>query len=347
MRRVQKWMDETLPVKTFSFLMLVSSAVYAVPDRPPGMPGGGCWADPMNNLIVVLSSSSFYSNQEGTVATMNFMTQPSTYPGWCYSEDADFKAARYFGLESGLVIPGKTEKYYQMSDDVDVRVGVNFSDGYAEAYPPMWDRYYPATAGATRPGVSELVGARVGNSGSVTFKLRRTLIGGAFFVPGGLELARMYRYVYAGKHPTIPLYRLITQQTLIPVPVVCGINGGKTIDIDFGLIDSDRLTQSALSSPYHEQQHLQYKCNTSLTQDMRVDLVAEPAAFSDAIKTTNPDVGVVMLYNNVPVKPYGSFKTKVVNGMGSDDVSFAIVGNGKKPATGDFTGSAVLIIASL
>ncbi|MBM7345418.1 fimbrial protein [Pantoea coffeiphila] len=333
-----------LPIKVLAFVMLASSTAYAVPSRPAGMPDGGCWADPMNNLMIALSASSFSTNQEGETATISYTTQPEEYPGWCYSESGA-TSATYFASDIGINTPGKFPGYNKLTDDVDFRITIDFSG--VEISSPFVDKGITALIGPTGDGVTMLQRATKGNRGKIDFKLRRTLIGGAFFVPGGMELANLYRYVYYGSRSTIPVYRLITQQTIIPVPVECSINEGKTIDIDFGLIESSMLTTSALSSRYQDDRQLQYKCNTTLTQNIQVNLVADSAPFGNAIKTSNPDIGIVMLYNNQPVTPNNGFQTMLVNGMGSDNVSFAVVGSGKKPAPGDFNGSAVLIIGQL
>lgn len=332
--------------KLFTLLMLASSTVCAVPSRPAGMPNGGCWADPMNDFSVVLTLDSFSSNKEGERAGSSFVTMPEYYPGWCYSESGANSASWFTGT-LGINTPGKTAGYYKLSDDVDFHISVWFQ-GTGTISPPFYDKDFGATMGPTGNGVTALQLAAVGNRGSIDFKLRRTLIGGAFFIPGGTELFRLYRYVIPGyNRPTIPVYRLITQQVVVPVPVECRINNGKTIDVNFKLIQSSALTTSALSSSYQEKRQLDYKCNTGLTQDINVTLVADSAPFGEAIKTSNPDIGVVMLYNDRAVKPDNSFRTKIVNGAGSDNVTFAVIGSGNKPAAGNFTGSAVLIISSL
>lgn len=349
MNRLKRIVGKKRLIKALGMLVLMQTSLtaHAVPSLPAGMPNGGCWADPMNNLIIKLGASVFTSNQEGAEAIIGFNTQPVNYRGWCYSTSGQ-KWASVFTSELGLYMPGKFSGYYALSDDVDVRIGINVFGTGDERFPPFSDLELSfATAGPDGNGITPLSAAVVGNNGKVYFKLRRTLIGGAFYVPGGVELARLYRYVYKGSQPNIPIYRLITAQTIIPVPAECRINEGKAIDVNFGLIESSVLTTSAQSSPYKESRQLQYKCNSTLSQNIKINLVAEPASFGNAIKTTNPDIGVVMLYNNIPVNPYQSFQTRLDNGMGSDNVSFAVIGNGRKPATGAFTGSAVLIISPL
>ncbi|MEI2606929.1 fimbrial protein [Erwinia aphidicola] len=156
----------------------------------------------------------------------------------------------------------------------------------------------------------------------------------------------MYRYVYFPAPQ--PIYRLYSEQFVVPVPVECRINNGTLIDVPFGNVDSSLLTDSASTSPYHVERALSYKCNTSLSQDIKVMLAADPAGFSDAVKTSNRDIGVVMLYKNQPVPPNGSYATTLVNGTGSDAVSFSVVkSSGTTPATGPFSGSATLIISNL
>lgn len=349
MNRLKRIVGKNRLIKILTLLMLVqtSATVCAAPGRPAGMPDGGCWADPMNNLIIKLGSSMFTSNQEGAEAVVGFATDPVNYPGWCYSESGQ-KSASVFSTELGMSFPGKYSGYYKLTDDVDFRIGINFFLTADERFPPFRDEQInSAGAGPLGNGVNPLSAASVGNNGKVYFKLRRTLIGGAFFIPGGMELARLYRYVFKGAQPSIPIYRLITAQTIIPIPAECRINEGKAIDVDFGLIESSALTTTVQSSPYKENRQLQYKCNSSLSQNIKINLVGEPAPFGDAIKTSNPDIGVVMLYNDMAVKPYQSFQSRLDNGMGSDNVSFAVIGNGRKPATGAFTGSAVLIISPL
>ncbi len=79
---------------------------------------------------------------------------------------------------------------------------------------------------------------QVGNAGTITFRLRRTIIGGAFSYPGGIELANLYRYVFSSMPSTVPMIELITEQTLVPIPVECRINNGQTISVAFGNVDS-------------------------------------------------------------------------------------------------------------
>ena len=325
-------------------LLLAAAAASATPSLPPGMPDGGCWADPMNKLQVKVGTATFSANTEGNTGEVSFKTTPEAYPGWCYSKNGAMRAASFMS-EVKNPQSEKQSGYFKLSDDIDYRIT------FHKLTTAPFDYFYSedATLGPRYTGISSLSGAQVGNAGTITFRLRRTIIGGAFFYPGGVELANLYRFVWPrNPRPTVPMMELITEQTVVPIPVECRINNGQTISVAFGNVDSSLVTASPASSPYKADRALTYKCNTALTQDINVSLAAEPAGFGDAIKTSNPDLGVVMQYHSQTVKPNGAFKTRLIDGQGSDNVSFALVGSGaKKPVTGPFSGSATLIITNL
>lgn len=331
--------------------LLVSVSARAVPEKPSAMPDGGCWADPMNNLTITLGNAAFSSNIKGSIATVNYETVPRSYDAWCYSTSSSTKAAGFFQSKVFMPASDLWQNYFKLNSDVDYQVRIDL--GIAKPISPFKDHAGKNegadVAGPEQAGVSKLylTGNGIGGRGVIYFKLRRTLLGGAFFFPGGLELANMYRYVYKGNPSPTPIYRLFTGQTVIPVPVECRINNGRLISVPFGIIDNSQVNTSALQSLYKAERPLTYRCNTSLTQDIMVNVAAEPAGFADAIKTSNADIGVVMLYQNQTVKPNAGFKSKLVRGLGSDSVTFAVVGSGKTPATGPFTGSATLIISNL
>ncbi len=311
------------------------------------MPDGGCWADPMNKLKVKVGTATFSANTEGSTGKVWFQTTQSYYPGWCYSQSSGPDLAEYFSSKVKNPQSEKQSGYFKLSDDIDYRLTF---DDFTTAAP--FEKYYvqrsiaPVLATVILPRLDNC--AEVGNGGTITFRLRRTIIGGAFSYPGGIELANLYRYVFPSMPSTVPMMELITEQTLVPIPVECRINNGQTISVAFGNVDSTLVTASPASSPYKADRSLTYKCNTALTQDINVSLAAEPAGFGDAIKTSNPDLGVVMQYHSQTVKPNGAFKTRLIDGQGSDNVSFALVGSGaKKPVTGPFSGSATLIITNL
>lgn len=340
-------------VAMLAALLLSAHAASAVPDLPAGTPDGGCWADPMNNLTIKLTSANFSSNTAGSIAKINYRTTPTNYNAWCYSTVNKYIFADRFDSEINLPISYLNAGYHKLTDEIDYKLSIKLSHA---ALPPVVApfSYQLGTnpggllAGPKVAGVSKLnpTPPALGSTGIIEFKLRKTLIGGAFNLPGGIEIGNLYRYIYSPAPE--PIYRLYTEQFVVPVPVECRINNGTLINVPFGNVDSSLLTSSASTSPYHVERALSYQCNTSLSQVIKVVLAAAPAGFSGAVKTSNKDIGVVMLYNNQPVPPNGSYVTTLVNGTGSDAVSFSVVKRGgTSPATGPFTGSATLIISSL
>lgn len=74
-------------------------------------------------------------------------------------------------------------------------------------------------------------------------------------------------------------------------------------------------------------------------------LVADAAGFSDAIQTSNRDIGVVMRYQQKTVPSGGSFHTEVVNGLGSANLDFAQIKQvGSNLKEGYFCGNGVLTL---
>ncbi|MOA56288.1 hypothetical protein D3C78_1802400 [compost metagenome] len=85
-----------------------------------------------------------------------------------------------------------------------------------------------------------------------------------------------------------------------------------------------------------------------MTQNIDINLIATPAAFSsDFITTTLPDdVGVVVRHNGQVVKPNQKFSTTLLDGFGQDELQVAPVARDlTKSITGSFTASATLIMS--
>lgn len=335
-----------------AYILMMNSLAYALPLLPPGMPDGGCWSDPVNVMTAKIDTGAFSSNNAGGTLTTHY--SGDAYKNtWCYSESGRH-TARFNRVETDLSSAGPFDQYLKLTDDVDVKIYIN-SVNYAfyvpiknsQQAPPGEDAPGPGGNGITSMGMGM---ATAGNSGLLTFRLRRDIVGGGLIIPSGIELLRFYRYVYSEKYPTRPIFQINTPGMIIPTPAECQINHGQKIMVTFGDIDRSLLTANAASSPYHMQKPLTYKCNTSLTQDIKVTLVATPAGYADAIKTTNPDIGVVMSHNGRTVAPGNNFSSRLVNGQGSDDVKFTVVKNpaAEEIATGQFTNNdTVLIISTL
>ncbi|MEJ4043412.1 fimbrial protein [Erwinia sp. SLM-02] len=127
----------------------------------------------------------------------------------------------------------------------------------------------------------------------------------------------------------------------------CAINNSQDIDVNFGLIARDQVTTSAASSPFRREVTVPYQCKDTGNWAVKMTLSADASAFSSsAVKTSNPDLGVEIYHQGKLLKPFDSINSQIVNGVGSDDFTFSLVGSGKSEiATGPFTGSAVLVMS--
>lgn len=146
-------------------------------------------------------------------------------------------------------------------------------------------------------------------------------------------------------------WRLIADNDANFVTTSCTINSGQQIDVDFGDIRQDKLTVTATSATIKQNKALTYDCeDTTATQDILIRLVSDTASFSsDLIATTNSDVGVALTYNGKVIKPNEGFKSRIINGKGSDTISFIPVKSStkfKNITTGPLTGSATLIFSA-
>jgi type 1 fimbria pilin len=147
-------------------------------------------------------------------------------------------------------------------------------------------------------------------------------------------------------------WSLIADNDAYFVTTSCTINNGQQINVDFGPIRQDLLSNSPTSTNFKQDKNLTYNCDdTTKSMDMAVRLVSDPSAFStDLIRTTNSDVGIAMLYKGNVVTPNQTFSSKIINGVGNDTISFVPVKNGavsyQNIATGDLTGSATLIFSA-
>ncbi|RTF41486.1 fimbrial protein [Serratia marcescens] len=130
----------------------------------------------------------------------------------------------------------------------------------------------------------------------------------------------------------------------------CTINGGRQMSVDFGPITQDNFTTTVNSAVIKQSQHIDYHCEGSnASQDIAVRLVGNTSGFSsEAIQTSNANIGIAMLYKGKVIKPNEIFNSKIVNGMGSDTLTFVPIKKNvpfNEINTGPFSGSATLVFS--
>ncbi|WP_233527848.1 fimbrial protein [Serratia sp. PAMC26656] len=119
-------------------------------------------------------------------------------------------------------------------------------------------------------------------------------------------------------------WRLIANNDAYFATTSCTINGAKQVNVEFGLMSTDKFTQSVSNAQVKKEQSIIYQCDdTKATQDILVRLIGDTSSFSlDLIRSSNENLGVAMMYNNEVVRPGKTFRTRIVNGVGNDTVTF-------------------------
>ncbi|HHQ6631064.1 TPA: fimbrial protein [Serratia fonticola] len=314
-----------------------------------------CWPYSGDNAFrVTLTKGSFTSSKAGSTAVFSYTGVPRYYMSCWANYPAGTNPYVLGFYQSRIDLPPSDfgNGFYKVNEDFDIKITIGGDGGHV----------VPSTQSIQGPIVSDGDGevnrrytklARFASdvtSSNITLRLRRDQLGGVVRIPPMVKLFRGYRLVSGSRGiPTVindaPIMSMSTAGQLIQVPVVCTINHGVSIEVDFGDIDNTKLSSDG--SSYVKTIPLQYRCNTAVTQDVDISLIAAPAAFSsELIATTLPDdVGVVVRHNGQVVKPNQKFSTTLLDGFGQDELQVAPVARDlTKSITGSFMASATLIM---
>ena len=153
--------------------------------------------------------------------------------------------------------------------------------------------------------------------------------------------------VPAGGSPTFTWTFVAANDTIV-TSGGCAINDGNQIEIDFGSVIQKQLSSSTAIRSVSR--YIPYKCRSgSVTMGIRMSLVADRTTFSnDLIKTTNAAIGIKTMRGEDQLLPMsGSIRSSISQGIGGDTFTFSLLKQeGATPATGNFTGSATLIMSA-
>lgn len=324
-------------------LALTTLSAYAEPDNT-------CWGDPVNIAVVGIDASDFPSNKKGTEVSLWYQTTPDTFSGVCNRSFSGLyiDMTHYIDMGDGLVPSELNSGYFKLSDDVDIRI--------------RYDRYYfpvvpPAARGKTVPPIGHEVirnDFSVAGSGWITFKLRRDIIGGGIVVPSDTVLFSAYRVMNIRPFPPRPSRPLLQARTraggqVVPVTPVCSINQGNVIEVNFRTLQTDQVASRSDGERYSKDIALRFSCNTSLTQDIKVQLVADSAGFSsDLIRSDNNALGFALKYRGQLVPPMSTFPARLDGGNGSENITLTPVKDSSVLLqAGAFNASAILIISAI
>ncbi len=312
-----------------------------------------CWTSIGNNEFnVTLTNGNFSGSKAGSIAKFNYSGVPLYYDVACW---LDYEVgwggsliSPFFYDQSKMNLPPSEfgNGFYKLSEDIDVKVYVGEGAMFPHQVPSE-----KGILGGNHPGVAPgiyLFSSYFGGSAksTITLRLRRDQLGGIVKIPAGVKLFRAFRSVWSTTvFNDTPIMSMSTAGQFIQVPIVCTINNSAAIEVDFGDLDNTQISSDG--SRYVKIIPLQYRCNTAVTQDIDINLIAAPSAFSsDFIATTlAEDVGVMVRYNGQVVKPNQKFSTTLLNGIGQDELQVApVVKDVTQAVTGSFTASATLIM---
>lgn len=312
-----------------------------------------CWVSNANNdFSVTLTNGSFSNSKAGATATFNYSGVPLYYDVVCWIDYKKDWGGTRPGItwydQSKMDLPASEfgNGFYKLNEDVDVKIYISGGGWFPHDVPSE-----KGISGGNNPPVdpgtylfSSYFGGSAGST--ITLRLRRDQLGGILRVPANVKLFRAFRSAWSATvFNDAPVMSMSTSGQFIQVPVVCTINNGAAIEVDFGDIDNTRLSSDG--SRYVKTVPLQYRCNSAVTQNIEINVIAAPAAFSaELIATTLPDdVGVMIRHNGQVVKPNQKFSTTLLNGVGQDELQVAPVAKDvTKAITGSFTASATLIM---
>lgn len=327
------------------FLFFFCGSTHAEPDNT-------CWGDPVNTSVVDLGNAKFHGNKKGTISDVINYSVRGKLSGICNrsaKNATDMAYYRDLGPTLTLSPDSNGAKYYVLNDDVDMII---VSDSYLPLGPDKWP--FGNIVPPLGQGIRFNDIKNVASTGQIYLKLRRDIIGGAVVVPSDIVLFSVYPVIKMHSNPpraSKPVFEAHTKTggQVIPVGQECSINQGNTINVNFNILQTDQVPTSGNGKRYSKDITLHFSCNSRITQDIRVQLVADTAEFSsDLIRSDNNQLGFALKHNGQLVKPMNSFGARIYSGAGSDDITLTPVKDPKAPLqAGAFSASATLVIMSL
>ncbi|EKT57783.1 fimbrial protein [Providencia rettgeri] len=307
-----------------------------------------CWdATGQNHVTYKISTGSFANNRAGSTAIFTFKPTIATISTKCWYENKgqyDTYINRYY---SSLLMSSSINNFFNINKDIDIRVKVYgidlpaFRNGIFKPQNPNDGKVFDQKVGLTYPAPE------------ITIKLKKDQLSGILYLPKIMLYQENTSFSFNSADPNTinnntPTFIAYIEDSYIPLPIMCKINDNNPINIEFGDLDNTKITQDG--SNYLKTIPLKYQCDTPITQNIAVQLVASPAAFSsNLIASSMPDdIGVMLKYNGEIVKPNSTFNTILTDGFGQDELQAApVINTPLKPITGDFTASATLLMSLL
>lgn len=324
------------------FLCLLSLPSFAEPDKT-------CWENPPNKLVAEITNLTITGNKKGDKGIAKYGTSPNFYSSIC--NNLNGVAAKEYFLKGDSVLPPSeiNRGYYKLSDDLDIKI--KYQDGrqyYTVPFENLGQK-----DGIPIPQGSEvrIFGMEAGGNGEVELILRRDIIGGAIIIPSEIMVSNLFRkfglYNNYGEYAHSPVIEVYTRSQVIPVPVLCSINGGAMTNIEFGNIDVNEIPADTYMSKSGKEASLFFQCNEPISQAVKVNIIGTASSFrSDSLISDNPDVAFAIFHKGKVISPLSGFPSSINNGYGNDVITVSPVKNpnAKEIRLGDINSSATLIL---
>ncbi len=319
-----------------------------------------CWSDPLQT--VELTSGRLVGigqPNKGFEGSIAFERPPVLFTAKCNNSD-NFERHGIF-VEGGLgpyFVPSVLNNgYYRLTDEVDVKVRIYAGENWVP-YPVKISDRKIVSAGPywLQPG-QEIVYNNFSSTlyAHMTFVVTKDIIGGAVFIPPNIEIVTLYAIVSKRSDsplppkPDKPLVRIVIgpHGIIIPVPIVCDINNGTDINVEFDRIAVSSVSESVSNPANYKDVPLEVKCSSALNQEVNLRLVAGTTSFSDELIATNyPDLGIALKHKGQLLKPMGTSAVRLINGMASEVITvFPVKKKGQPLSGGEFNASATLLIS--
>ncbi|MGY3893316.1 fimbrial protein [Aeromonas enterica] len=174
--------------------------------------------------------------------TQNYTTPPflwnlnGTYRGTAYCPDKDIPTSPFFYravMSEGL--PPIGDGFVRLNDFLDMKVEIYIA-GNRNQYvvAPFENESNRGNFGPCRKGGSVSYDFKSGSQGKVTFRVRKPIINGVHISDHEVvELFGRLGTTDSGFSNDV-MSRIIIQSSILRVPEKCTINGGQTIEIEFG-----------------------------------------------------------------------------------------------------------------
>ncbi|UYP73320.1 fimbrial protein [Pantoea dispersa] len=315
------------------------------------------WTDPL--AVMVLTSgrlASFIPPKEGVYGRIFFDESLNNFSGICNNPGKyEWNDVRIEADLGAYFVPSvKNSGYYRLTDEVDVKVQVYAPDWYP--YPMTFEdgRYKANGRGPIKPGLGRVHDVFSTAGYNLTdFIITKDIVGGAIFVPPNIEVATIYTIGYIRSpyppRPEKPLLKIVIgpHGIIIPVPIVCDINNGTDINVEFDRIAVSSVSESVSNTANYKDVPLEVKCSSALNQEVNLRLVAGTTSFSDELIATNyPDLGIAVKHKGQLLKPMGTSAVRLINGMASEVITVLPVKKKGQPLSGgEFNASATLLIS--